>query len=285
MENKNEFYDIKRLQKIQLDILKDIDIFCKKYNITYYITMGTLLGAIRHGGFIPWDDDIDIDMMRDDYDKFNELFLKENQEKYFLQNYLTDKQYFNINYTKIRLNNTKRVGFNMDNIDQHHGISIDVFPIDKVSENKKDRFRQRRKIRILTYLAVAKAGYTSTKTKKRDKLFLKLIHILLTPFSMYSLGKILEKIKTEQNNTNTDLVARTHYIKGGETVVFNKEIYGKPAQLYFEKTRFPAPNQYIKFLEQVYGDYLQLPPANKRFNYNHVVKYVDFGEYGKDEKK
>lgn len=277
MESK-ENYDIKELQKIQLSILKDIDKFCKENDIKYYITMGTLLGAVRHKGFIPWDDDIDIDLMRDDYEKFLKLFPK-NDKKYFLQNYKTDKNYFNINYSKIRLNGTLRMGKGMEKIQQHHGISIDVFPVDVVSKSKDDRVKQRRKIRFISNLAVAKSGYKSPKNSVLQNIVLSIIHIILKPIPMSFLGKKIERVKKAYNGSNSNLVSRTHYIKGGENVVFDKLVYGTPTKLIFDGDEFNAPQKYIEFLEQVYGDYKKLPPENQRFNYNHCVDKVDLGKY------
>jgi len=123
--------DIKKLQKLMLEILVEVDRFCRKYNIIYWLDSGTLLGAIRHKGFIPWDDDIDICMPIEDYDKFINLFPRYGNRELFLQIRKTDK-YFGRDFMKIRSNK----GIVLEKIEakkkrklkHNKGIYIDIFP-------------------------------------------------------------------------------------------------------------------------------------------------------------
>ena len=122
---------MEELRKVQLEALLEVDRICKKFGITYQLFSGTLLGAIRHKGFIPWDDDIDICMLRNDYDRFIEVCKTELDTTYFLQNYETDKNFIH-NITRIRKNNTIALQSACAELDMHHGIFIDIFPMDNI---------------------------------------------------------------------------------------------------------------------------------------------------------
>lgn len=114
------------LQKVEFDILVEFDRICRKFNLKYFLFSGTLLGAVRHGGFIPWDDDIDVAMPINDYYKFVKICKTELGEDYFLQTYNTD--YVNFWYAKIRKNNTTMLESGFENVNMHHGVWIDIFP-------------------------------------------------------------------------------------------------------------------------------------------------------------
>ena len=120
--------ELRRIQLLELDLLKKVKKICEKYGLVYYLVSGTLLGAVRHKGFIPWDDDIDIAMPYNDYCIFLTLAQKELGDKYFVQNFNTEDG-FNRGFTKIRINNTTYVS--TENIDStiHQGIWIDIFPL------------------------------------------------------------------------------------------------------------------------------------------------------------
>src|SRR5699024_2273587 len=144
MKNSNRLHlndkQLRKLQKEQMILLKEFDRICRKHNIAYYLHAGTLLGAVRHGGFIPWDDDIDLSMFRNDYNKLKSIMEKEiDMKKFFFQNQETD-QHYNWVFERLRLNNTvyKRVG--QEHLKCHNGIFIDIFPLDNISENKFKQF-------------------------------------------------------------------------------------------------------------------------------------------------
>ena len=143
MENKN---DIKSLQLICLEILKEIDRVCKKHNILYWLDSGSMLGAVRHNGFIPWDDDLDIAMFRDDYNRFLEIASKELKENYFLQTHQTDSEY-PLFFAKVRRNNTFIDEKRYRRLNIHKGIYVDIFPVDKLGSNIKVAKKHCRKLR------------------------------------------------------------------------------------------------------------------------------------------
>ena len=126
---------LRRLQLTQLEILEYVDSFCKDNNIKYSLYAGTLLGAVRHQGFIPWDDDLDICMPRNEYDKFIRLWNDNEHEKYFLQN-KENTPTFTQSFTKIRKKNTNFLQEDDLGMDYHTGIFIDVFPVDRIPNGK-----------------------------------------------------------------------------------------------------------------------------------------------------
>ena len=124
---------LRKVQLTELEILEKIDEICKKNNINYFLIGGTLLGDVRHKGFIPWDDDIDIGMLREDYEKFINVCLKNGAlgKDYYLHCNESDDDYF-IPFIKVKKNNTTFAEKNIENINTHKGIFLDIFPYDNV---------------------------------------------------------------------------------------------------------------------------------------------------------
>ena len=127
--NVDAFPEIKDVQRVELDILIKVARLCEERGLTYFIESGTALGAVRHGGFIPWDDDIDIGMPRQDYEKFLDIAQKELGDEYFVQTRETDPN-APFSFAKVRKNGTTFIEWNKRNIKMHHGIYIDIFPYD-----------------------------------------------------------------------------------------------------------------------------------------------------------
>ena len=146
--------EVKLIQKIQLDILKEVDRICKSENIRYGIDGGTLLGAIRHKGFIPWDPDVDVIMLREDYEKFYNASLRlMNNNKYFLQEERTDS-YYRWGFTKIRRVDTNFVRVGQEHLKMQNGIFIDILIMDNVPDN----YIKRKLYEAFCYSAVLLCG-------------------------------------------------------------------------------------------------------------------------------
>lgn len=141
MQTEKDF-DIKRLQAVELEIVKEIARICEAEKIQWFLVGGSVLGAVRHGGFIPWDDDVDVGMLRFDYERFIRACAKRLPDKYFLQTLNTDEGY-HLGYAKIRVNGTLYIQENVASRRMHHGVFADVYPIDEVPDSARARRRQK----------------------------------------------------------------------------------------------------------------------------------------------
>lgn len=269
---------LRRVQLVQLEILKEFDRVCKKNDIPYILSSGTLLGAVRHKGFIPWDDDLDVDMTRDNYEKFLKC-TGDFDAGYSVQSWHTDSQ-FALPFAKIRKNQTVFREANSAGLD-NCGIYIDVFPWDKTngSRSEKKRFRKL----ILSYLIMLhnEPAYVIPNQTKKLRLMLS---VLSVPFRGEKGRKRLiakyEKCATKYN-------ALTQGYKYFENTAATRigdwqlepSVFENTAMLPFEDGFFPCPKEYDKYLSMSYGDYMTPPPEGQRENRHDIVEIVfDTGE-------
>lgn len=272
-----------KVKYTELEILKVVDQFCKENNIKYSLAYGTLLGAVRHKGFIPWDDDIDIFMLREDYEKFIELWLDNPVEGYILENKRTNPNYDQC-LTKIRKDHTTYLqesphgDKNEVNSGYHTGIFIDVFPLDRIANTPIQG-----KIQKLT--AMFYFLYSRGFAFDRGSAFVKLgcnILLKLVPKTKYSkIVLILEKKLQKYNFTNNRLVSFD--TMEDLSRVFESDLMDEFIDIEFENERFKAVKDYKGFLTEQYGDYMQLPPEEERVWYHHPI-VIDF-EHNWDEIK
>lgn len=248
----------KKLWAIELDMLMQIDRICKKHNINYFLGGGTLLGAVRHKGFIPWDDDIDINMFRDDYERFIKVAPMELEEPYFLQTPYTDDGYY-FSFAKLRNSNTTAISgvFAYEKFNQ--GICLDVFPYDNMCiESLEEQFELINQLVMDNSTYMRKSNpFLSTDDLERVK-----NHSGRDPLSVY---EQIQEIATKYNNTETD------YVGNAVCTLFNwkksyyeKDIFSEFIRVDFEGFKFPVPVGYEKYLEKHYGDWKKLPPVEKR---------------------
>ena len=246
---------IKEIQKVELDILKQIIILCKKYNLKYALAYGTLLGAIRHKGFIPWDDDVDIMMPRDDFEKFRTIAINNLPAPYFFQDVLTDPQYPSFT-AKVRNSNTKFVEQGYKKLNKmNHGIWVDVFVVDKVKESKNTK----RKILIskaLNKLLLAK-GVKSAWS------------IIAMFFSRRFLYKRIIKKLLSLHKKSFD-----YYMAFPDLKKIDKNIFENLKSRDFENIQANVPGNYEKILADEYDNWRQLPPESERLprHYAGVVE-------------
>ncbi len=257
--------NIRDLQMVCLDILKEVDRVCKKHNILYWLEGGTMLGAVRHRGFIPWDDDLDIAMFRDDYNRFCEIAPQELKSGYFLQTRKTDPEYPHF-FAKVRKDNTMidLKPFRLLNI--HQGIFVDIFPVDRISDKKIFQYIQYQRIKwgILWNLFIEQKIRTRTTEFFLIKPFRKTI---IRPFSWKKefFHKQMEKVVQRYNkkiqepawHSSLTAVASMQW-------VYKKEWHESFIEVPFEDMTAKIPGGYDELLTNAYGDYMTPPPKEKQ---------------------
>lgn len=257
-----------------------IDKLCKKYNLKYYLVGGTLLGAIRHKGYIPWDDDIDIGMIREDYNKLIDILSKEKKDKYFLQNFITDPEYPRY-ISKVRINGTQFIEGYLKDYKMHHGIFIDIFPLDKIKDknDKKLDFRVNCARKILV-LRIIRNGHIEQMTKNK-RIAAKMLRpfTFLIPLRFYN--SLLDYIYGYENSRDVNYVTNFGSQYGWRKQTFPIDVYGGGTYLEFEGHQFMAPAKWDVILKSLYGDYMKLPPEEKR-NSGHDVVHIDLGKYAEN---
>ena len=272
----NEQAILKRIQALEIKVALEMDRICEKYGIKYFMTAGTVLGAVRHKGFIPWDDDMDFGMLRDDYEKFIEICSTELGKDFFLQTWDTDKEY-PFSYAKLRLNGTKLHEAFYGNCSLHQGIGIDIFPFDNVPEGKIAKWLQSKKYYILKRMLWIKKdmGKVIVDSKKTKLKFL-ILKFFAYLWKFDTLKNIFLKTQKKYNNVKTDLiVADGSYSYNKETI--KREWIEELVKLKFENVSFFTYANPIEYLISFYGDYNKLPPVGERNRHRRMD--VDFGSY------
>lgn len=266
------------LHELLFKCLCEFDRICKKHNIKYFLGGGTLLGAVRHGGMIPWDDDMDVMMLRDDYEKFLCVVQEEiDSDEFFFQSSKTDVEYHSV-FTKIRLNGTKFVTeFSQQFKNMHQGIFIDIFVHDKTSNNKLGQ-------KLHVFKTLFARSMVFNKWAKKPMHFygkLKLVCKLATAYIKKTDIKKLEtaqhKVITHYNKKNTSFL----YDGTGEHLrhgAFPSKWLEDTTTALFNGKEFPIPKMYDEYLTYSYGDWKKLIPPSKRKVGHDIVK-IDFGKY------
>lgn len=264
MEKEN----LEKLQKVELDILKQIHEFCVMYDIKYSLYAGTALGAVRHQGFIPWDDDVDIVMTRDEYRKFVKQWNQTPLNGYFMENTETDEE-CSINHTKIRKDGTVLLSKGEDESQGHHGIWIDIFVFDKV---KKGFWGEK----VIYYNGVKRVLMTrGNRRNSSDSLAKKILKRVLSLIPKKIQRKQLQKANERVQKYNylkddfvwADLSA-VQYIK----VRFPKELTEEYIKIAFENECFMIFKEYATLLRIEYGDYMRLPSEEERVCKHNPIK-------------
>ena len=274
--------DIKKYQKAQLRLLEYFDRICTEMGLSYYLVFGTLLGAIRHEGFIPWDADIDVAMFRDDYEAFKERFINQPNDDLFYQHYDTEINHgsphavLKIRGTHVyyKKNTASKYQY------QYDGIYIDIFPIDNVTENKKQQYAQVKRIAQIRRIVSLKKAPIYDNTTQIGIIAKKTISLILAPFSFHYLFKCADKImKRYDCLKDTKYVAILTDPQVFQKQLFPREVFEKTAYATFEGHRFRIPEKADQFLSIRYGNYMELPPEKDRWTYlENSLLGVDYGE-------
>ena len=255
-----------KLEATQLEILDEVVRVCEKHDIQYFLIGGTLLGAIRHQGFIPWDDDVDIAMTRSDYNKFIEVAKIELNDNFYMHNIVTDHNYWNL-FTKIRKNNTEFVIAETVDLKTHKGVSIDIFPYDNV--NTIDGFGIKLQS-LLKLVTVGAAHYKSGIIKDFKKIQYWYIACLFLVFSKKTLMRIGNLVITWNKNDNSDYLVNLSGPNSYKRESIPRAKLFPLKKVEFEKKDYYAINDTDYYLNKMYGDYMKLPPKNERINHAPV---------------
>lgn len=248
-----------------LNILMTFDKFCSTHGLTYFIAYGTLLGAVRHGGFIPWDDDIDVVMPRRDYDKFikivSEKPLSENMVIKSEANNNTDYPFTKIEDIRTRIYNSKST--------LHSSLWIDVFPLDEIDPSYKFLKINDKLVRFFGLLIEQSCVESITENNIIKKQFRRILcSVSKLPPKHFWLKCVNFVINLNKKNSNYLANIVWGY---GLKEIMDKSIYFPIKQISFEGVMFNAPNNVNLYLSTIYGDYMTLPPEEKRVNHKIQV--------------
>lgn len=258
---------IEEAKKLELDILDFIDSFCKEHGINYCINYGTLIGAIRHKGFIPWDDDIDLSMTRENYEKFIQLF-SEKQSRYKLLSLETDDQYFN-NFIKI-VDPTTKIIDTRNTKTYDSGVFIDIFPMDTFNDTKVvDICYKLESFKLLSFSKHKNIVYGDSKLKD---LIRTLFWLLLRPVSPRFFANQIEKQIQKYRVENGKYIAFIPS-KAKEKEIFPRDMFDELIETPFEHLVLPAPKYFDAVLKQFYDDYMTVPPKEKQIYIHEFEAY------------
>lgn len=271
----NNLYDgkLKYIRDMELELLSCIDRICRSHNIQYFLSGGTMLGAVRHKGFIPWDDDIDIAMLREDFEKFKAVLKDHLPDKYKYQSH-TNRDGYHYFFDKITINDTYFSTKYSDQFDMLKGISMDIFVFDKTSDNafmQKLHFKRLMLLRLLMNVR-----WINKARKDKSYILSKLILPILRLFSMDTFSKHYDKLlrKYEHKQTSTVLPPATDHQWRG---VMPASWFENVTDATFNSVVSCIPTGYDNYLKQWYGeDYMDLLPLSKRVA-SHDFYRLDIG--------
>lgn len=246
------------MKRIELEIMDEIDRVCRENDIQYYIGYGSLIGAMRHGGFIPWDDDMDIFMFRADYERFFEVFREKGRSPYKLVSWRdqsSPSHFFKVVDTSTLVEETY--------LDKSlsGGVWVDVFPYDEIDVNDKEPFDQVNKYGALRYLAVSDPKSGSTPLVRLGQ---RVMHVLGGLKAAYKYADKMDQAsqKLAKSGGSSDIVADV-VAHTRMDIIYPKSLF-EPMEVDFEGHTYFAPKGYEEYLRIAYGDWRALPPEDQR---------------------
>lgn len=241
----------------QYYLLRAFDKFCSKHNLIYTLDFGTILGAVRHEGFIPWDDDIDVSMIRSEYGRFLELTENWEHKNIFVQNYNTDRQFIH-SFTRLRLNESLAIQDEWKNLKAHQGIFIDVFVYDVIAGDQEACQIHADEIRTIqeekmTYVLGDTVDYSN-------------LHVLNT---------LQTNVMTRFNDNITPDSFVAHMTQGLDSYYQSRRKvsdFTNVTMMLFELSHFPVPKQYDRILRNNYGAYMEYPQKSEQTPHHGIIK-------------
>ncbi len=251
---------LEKLQIVELEILIEIDRVCRKNGIYYSLTGGTLLGAVRHGGFVPWDDDADISMLREDYQKFQVACQRDLDATRFYFQDIENTEGYRWGYGKVRRKNSTFLRENQEDMPYEQGIFVDVFPRDGIPDGVLTRQVHRALCFVLRKLMWSAVG------RKTSRNFIqRWVYVIL--YYMISRKRIIcfyKKMIQWSNRFPTTLVRALTFPLPQDVKGYERSWYQKYEEIQFQGHTFQVEAGYREWLTREFGDYMKLPPLGKR---------------------
>lgn len=276
---------LKKIWNVEINLLLEIIRVCDKYNLRFTLWAGTMLGAIRHKGFIPWDDDLDIALPREDYEKFLKVADTEFKSPYFLQTALTDNKFF-FGYARLRNSETTGMITWNKSADYNNGIYVDIYVLDGYDANKRKVKLQLIKRDIVKQLLNV---YYADKTYKSRKpgIIVKLIKIFSHIRTYEYWYKKYVNIISKYNSTAGRLGMMTHEVKDIKKYWCKYTDFNDIVMLTFEGIKVPVLKNYDVILKNFYGNYMEFPPVELRgawhedlIIFNPDISYKEYLDIG-----
>lgn len=265
---------LEEIKNHELEVMIKIDNICRANNIKYTLSGGTLLGAVRHKGFIPWDDDIDISMRREDYNRFMDYCSKNDVGFKIVSN--ETNEYYPYLFAKAYSEDTLLDQFWINDEHFKMGVFVDIFPVEALGETFDDAKKMYRDTKFNKYLLIASVWKKEVlkRTEKFSRKMIKYIFYFISKHinrrkHMMKLNKIINRVDASKSNY-CSLIAGVY----GTKEVFENEMYENYIELEFENHKFMAVRDYDKYLTQIYGDYMTLPPEDKRISNHSFDAYL-----------
>lgn len=265
---------LKKLHETELEIVDEIVRICNENNIDYFLVGGTLLGAVRHKGFIPWDDDIDLGMSRKDYDRFIKIAPKKLKEKYHLDCFEYNKDFY-LPFAKVKKNGTIFDEEVAHHVEHHKGIYVDIFAFENIDKPNSIFLR----MRAIIIKSIIDTTFYKHKMRELKKCRHPFLVSILSIFSKKRLMKIQQYLLKKNKNDNSKYVNALSGSYALKKEMLLREDVFPTKDFEFEGRTYKGMNNSHKYLSQLYGDYMKLPPKEKRVN--HMPLHIDFGD--KDE--
>lgn len=266
---------IKETQAVSLEILKIIADICDELNLRYALIYGTLIGAIRHKGYIPWDDDVDIMMPRPDYEKLLE-YLKKHIKEYPHLKVFNRQECPKYPYMITRISDDRYVIKMRNEKEYGMGIFIDIYPYDGLGNTKKEAIDYGMKgdrLSSLCYQSTREHFAIETTTSKVRKLIKYPVYLLSKLIGKEFFQNKLEKLAGFKDYDTSRYIGCVVWLSGGEKDIFLKKWFDETIIVPFDKYEFRVPKYYDKVLRHGYGDYMKLPPEKDRIGHHYFKVY------------
>ncbi|GFI01229.1 hypothetical protein IMSAGC005_00051 [Lachnospiraceae bacterium] len=250
---------LRKLQMIELELLQEIDRICRKHNIHYNIIAGTLLGAVRHGGFIPWDDDADVALLRPEYEKFCKVCeLELDKERFYFQDHKNTSGY-RWGYGKLRRKNTVFLREYQEHMPYEQGVFIDIFPLDYAPNNYYVRCFHNFKCFIYRKFFWSEVGKAADKKK-----FMRGIYRMMSKVPEIKLKSSFNRFVKKSNKKRTNWVRILTFPTPNKKYGYLVKWYEESSDIVFEGVAFSGIKDYDAYLSFKFGNYMELPPKENR---------------------